>query len=144
MSDPAEFDLQRFVRAQERVFVQVLDELSDGRKCSHWMWFIFPQLRGLGRSPTPQHYGIASILEARAFLAHHLLGPRLIVCTEMLMTHTEKSLNEILGSPDDLKFRSSMTLFAKADANPILFLQALDRYCGGRMDPKTLALLESR
>ncbi|MBB3234283.1 DUF1810 domain-containing protein [Phyllobacterium endophyticum] len=142
MSDPAGFDLQRFVRAQEPVFVQVLDELTKGRKCSHWMWFIFPQLRGLGRSPAAQRFGIASKVEARAFLDHHLLGPRLILCTEMLMTHTDKSLIEILGSPDDLKFRSSMTLFAKVDPNPMPFLQALDRYCGGRMDPQTLALLE--
>lgn len=141
MTKVSEFGLERFERAQEPIFGQVLDELTTGQKRSHWMWFIFPQLKGLGHSPTAQFYGIASVEEARAYLGHQILGPRLIVCTETLLAHTDKSINQILGSPDDLKFCSSMTLFSYASTDPSIFMRALDRYCGGQMDNRTLTLL---
>ena len=137
------FDLERFVQAQEPIFLQVLKELRAGQKRSHWMWFIFPQLKGLGHSSTAQFYGIVSLEEAQAYLGHELLGPRLVVCTEALLDHTDKSLNQILGSPDDLKFRSSMTLFAHASSDPFIFDRALDQFCGGHMDSRTLKLLGS-
>ena len=108
------YDLKRFVDAQARVYEIALDEIDNGRKRSHWMWFIFPQLRGLGRSSTAQIYGIGSLDEARAYLAHPLLGPRLRECAEAALEHSGKPLIDIFGSPDDLKFRSSMTLFAHA------------------------------
>src|SRR3954447_24069050 len=118
-ADP--FDLNRFVIAQAPVFAAALDELKAGRKRSHWMWFIFPQLRGLGHSSMAQFYGIASLDEGRAYLAHPLLGSRLILCTEAMLEIEGRSLNEILGSPDDMKFCSSMTLFslvADSDGSP--------------------------
>ena len=105
------------------------------------MWFVFPQLRGLGRSPMAQHYGIDNLDEARAYLGHAILGPRLMECIEAVMGASGKTLHEIFGSPDDIKFRSSMTLFATANGHGNLFRQALDRYCGGQMDPATLDLL---
>src|SRR5438046_1700808 len=104
------FDLERFLTAQAPVFETVLEELKAGRKRSHWMWFIFPQLRGLGWSPTAQFYGIGKLKEARAYLAHSVLGPRLLICTEAVLAIRGRSLHEIFGFPDDLKFRSSMTL----------------------------------
>ncbi|CAO3425721.1 DUF1810 domain-containing protein [Azospirillum endophyticum] len=142
MPDGDPFDLQRFVKAQAPVFATVLAELRDGRKRSHWMWFVFPQLRDLGRSPTAQFYGIASLDEARAYLAHPQLGPRLAQATEAVLAVRERTLHDIFGSPDDLKFRSSMTLFAQAAAeggDP--YRRALDRYCDGRPDEATLKLL---
>ena len=138
-----QFDLERFVRAQESIFLQVLKELRAGQKRSHWMWFIFPQLKGLGYSSTARLYGIVSLEEARAYLGHELLGPRLVVCTEALLGHTDKSLDQILGSPDDLKFRSSMTLFSHASTDPFVFDRALDQFCGGHRDSRTLQLLGS-
>ena len=136
------FDLQRFVDAQARAYDAALAELSDGRKRTHWMWFVFPQLAGLGHSPTAQLYGIASIDEARAYLAHPVLGPRLVACVQAVLAAEAPSLHAIFGSPDDLKFCSSMTLFAQAQgAGGGVFRQALDRWCGGREDPRTLALL---
>ncbi|MBY6261077.1 DUF1810 domain-containing protein [Azospirillum sp. 412522] len=142
MPDSDPFDLQRFVNAQEPVFAAVLKELRDGRKRSHWMWFVFPQLRDLGRSPTAQFYGIASLDEARAYLAHPVLGFRLEQATDSVLAVRERTLHEIFGSPDDLKFRSSMTLFARAAAKgESRYHTALDRYCDGRMDEATLALL---
>jgi uncharacterized protein (DUF1810 family) len=136
------FDLQRFVAAQAPVFDTVLEELRAGRKRSHWMWFVFPQLRGLGHSATAQFYGLASLEEARAYVAHPLLGPRLDLSTKTVLASGGGSLNAIFGSPDDMKFRSSMTLFAFAapDTNNV-FRQALDRWCDGRMDQRTLALI---
>lgn len=137
------FDLQRFVKAQDPVFANVLEELRAGRKRSHWMWFVFPQLRDLGRSPTAQFYGIASLAEARAYLAHPILGPRLMQATEAALSVQGRTLHEIFGSPDDLKFRSSMTLFARAAAEDgDLHRKALDRYCGGQPDETTLKLLD--
>jgi uncharacterized protein (DUF1810 family) len=136
------FDLQRFVTAQAPVFDAVLEELRAGRKRSHWMWFVFPQLRGLGRSPTALFYGIASLDEARAYLAHPLLGPRLDLCTKTVMAHAGRPLRTIFGSPDDMKFRSSMTLFALASPDgSTAFRQALALWCDGEMDEGTLALL---
>ena len=142
MPDGDPFDLQRFVKAQDPVFATVLDELRAGHKRSHWMWFIFPQLRDLGRSATAQFYGIASLDEARAYLAHPILGPRLVQATETVLAVQGRTLHEIFGSPDDLKFRSSMTLFAMAAAEDgELYRKALDRYGGGQPDEATLKLL---
>lgn len=139
-SDP--FNLDRFNAAQEPVLGTVLDELKAGRKRSHWIWYVFPQLRGLGASPNADFYGIGSLDEARAYLAHPVLGARLRLSVRTLLDVEETSLHAILGSPDDLKFSSSMTLFALADETPeSLFQAALHRFCQGRMDEKTLALL---
>jgi uncharacterized protein (DUF1810 family) len=144
MSTADPFDLERFVTAQAPVIATVLAELRAGRKRSHWMWFVFPQLRGLGRSSMATFYGIASLHEARAYLAHPILGPRLELCTRTVLELETGSLNEIFGSPDDVKFQSSMTLFAVAAADPAsAFNQALDRWRGGALDPQTLKLLEA-
>jgi len=136
------FDLQRFVDAQAQIFPLALGEIENGRKRSHWMWFVFPQLRGLGRSSTAQFYGIASLAEARAYLSHPLLGARLRQCVAAALKHSGRPLIEIFGSPDDLKFRSSMTLFARA-AGPgePSFQAAIDRLCGGRPDAATVEML---
>ena len=143
MLDTDPFNLERFVSAQAPVFATALAELKVGRKRSHWMWFVFPQLRGLGRSPMAEFYGIGSLDEARAYLAHPVLGPRLTLCTEATLSVAGRSLHEILGSPDDLKFCSSMTLFSRAeDAEESVFRRALHRFCEGQADVRTLALLE--
>jgi uncharacterized protein (DUF1810 family) len=139
MSDP--HDLPRFVAAQESEYSQVLAELRAGRKQSHWIWFIFPQLRGLGRSPTAEFYGIGSLAEARAYLAHPLLGARLRECVQEMLGHAETPLEAILGFPDNLKFRSSMTLFALAAPEEPLFRRALETFCGGNEDETTRTLL---
>ena len=139
MPDP--FDLARFVAAQDPVLAEVRRELQAGRKRSHWMWFVFPQLRALGRSPTALHYGLASIEEAAAYLAHPLLGPRLLECTALMNAVPGRTAREILGSPDDLKFRSCMTLFAAVDPAVPAFREALATYFDGAPDPATLALL---
>jgi uncharacterized protein (DUF1810 family) len=141
----ANFDFDRFLSAQAPIFDTALAELRSGRKRSHWMWFVFPQLRGLGVSSTAQFYGLASLEEARAYLQHPVLGPRLLACTEAVLAVEKRPLSEIFGSPDDMKFRSCMTLFAAASDNaPSAFRQALDRYCNGRMDERTLHLLDGR
>ncbi|KEF95871.1 hypothetical protein K883_04313 [Mycobacterium sp. TKK-01-0059] len=132
------FDLQRFVDAQEPVYGDVLDELRAGRKRSHWMWFVFPQLRGLGGSPTAVHYGISSLDEARAYLRHELLGPRLRECARLVTAVQGRSIGQIFGSPDDLKLCSSMTLFAHATKDDEDFVAVLDKYYGGRYDEPTL------
>ena len=137
------FDLTRFVDAQAPVYRDVVAELRDGRKRSHWMWFIFPQLRGLGGSLTAVHYGIPSIDEARAYLRHELLGPRLRECTRLVNAVQGRSVSEIFGSPDDLKLRSSMTLFAVAADDNREFLALLDKYYDGLQDELTLARLAS-
>jgi uncharacterized protein (DUF1810 family) len=138
------FDLERFVTAQAAVFPPVLTELKAGRKRTHWMWFVFPQLRGLGHSSMATSYGIGSLHEARAYLAHPLLGPRLELCTRTVLDLESGSLHQIFGSPDDMKFQSSMTLFALAAADPAsLFYKTLDRWCGGALDAQTLRLLEA-
>ncbi|MBB4199405.1 calpastatin [Rhodoblastus sphagnicola] len=135
------FNLQRFVAAQADVFSQVESELRAGRKRTHWMWFVFPQLAGLGSSPMAKFYAIGSLDEARAYLAHPALGPRLRACAEILCALEGRSLREILGAPDDAKFRSSMTLFAQAAPGDSLFGAALAKFCGGAPDQATLDLL---
>lgn len=135
MDDP--FDLARFVSAQAPVIEAVRDELRAGRKRSHWMWFVFPQLKGLGLSGTAQHYGIASLEEARAYLAHPVLGPRLRECCALMLAVPGKSAHDILGSPDDLKFRSCLTLFGLAAPEEPLFRNGLERFYGGEGDPRT-------
>jgi len=137
------FDLERFVTAQAPIFEIALGELKAGQKRSHWMWFVFPQLRGLGRSSTAQFYGVGSLDEARAYLAHSLLGTRLNICAQAVLAVKARPLRAIFGSPDDMKFHSSMTLFARAAADDSVFQEALDRYCEGRMDERTLALLDA-
>jgi len=138
-----EHDLERFVAAQESVYERALAELRQGRKRSHWMWFIFPQLIGLGRSPTARHFAIRSTEEARNYLAHPVLGRRLRECTEAILGVEDRSVSEILGFPDDLKFRSSMTLFAALSDRGSLFEQALARYYDGKPDSRTLDLLRT-
>jgi len=135
-----EFELERFVQAQDMVYSRVVSELSQGRKQSHWMWFIFPQVAGLGFSAMSQRYAIRSRQEARAYLGHALLGPRLIECTGLVVAVPDRTINAILGSPDDVKFRSSMTLFGAVSNNPI-FDQAIAKYFAGDHDPATLEIL---
>jgi uncharacterized protein (DUF1810 family) len=140
-ADP--FDLQRFVDAQARVYDDVLAELRNGAKRSHWIWFVFPQLRGLGRSATAQRYGISSLDEARAYLAHPVLGPRLRECTGLVAAIDGRSVDEIFGWPDNLKVRSSMTLFAHATDDNSGFRAVLDKFYDGEEDPATVELLNS-
>jgi uncharacterized protein (DUF1810 family) len=135
------FDLERFVSAQAQTIDPALDELRAGRKHGHWMWFVFPQLNGLGRSPTAQRYGISSLAEARAYLNHPILGPRLEAAVAAVQTSPAESLGVLFGAPDDLKLRSSMTLFAiAAPEGP--FQKVIDRWCGGEFDIRTLQLLQ--
>ena len=141
-----DFDLQRFVVAQAPVYEQVVAELTAGRKRTHWMWFIFPQIEGLGSSMMAQRFAIASLDEARAYLAHALLGPRLFACTALVNAAAGKEIVQILGYPDDLKFRSSMTLFAQAEresgnVEPTVFDEALSLFFDGVPDHATLELL---
>ena len=131
------FDLERFVVAQAPVYERVRAELAAGAKASHWMWFIFPQLRGLGRSAMAEHFGLAGRAEAEAYLAHPVLGARLRECTRLVLDVRNKTVHEIFGSPDDLKFQSSMTLFAAVAPEEPLFRQALDRYFDSRPDTLT-------
>lgn len=138
-NDP--YDLQRFIDAQASIYDQAAVELRMGRKRTHWMWFVFPQLRGLGFSATATRYGIASIDEARAYLAHPVLGARLLECTRWVLAVTDRTAHEIFGSPDDQKFRSSMTLFAHAGPEAPEFRAALARYYAGEEDPLTVARL---
>ncbi|OBJ23659.1 DUF1810 domain-containing protein [Mycobacterium colombiense] len=135
------FDLKRFVDAQEPVYGDVVDELRAGRKRSHWMWFVFPQLRGLGGSAMAARFGIASLEEAGAYLRHELLGPRLRECARLVTAVQGRSIGQIFGSPDDLKLCSSMTLFARATDDNKDFLAVLDKYYDGRQDPLTLERL---
>ena len=139
--DPHELD--RFVQAQVGDYEQALAEILAGRKQSHWMWYIFPQIDGLGFSSMSRRYAISSRAEARAYLEHPLLGPRLIECAEAAMSVEGKSANEIFGSPDDMKLRSSATLFAAVSPDSV-FTRLLDRYFKGEGDPKTLQLLGRR
>jgi len=139
MNDP--YNLQRFVDAQSSVYEQVRSELRQGRKRSHWMWFIFPQIKGLGRSHMADAYAIASKNEAAAYLKHAVLGPRLRECTHLVTQVEGRTLEQILGYPDNLKFRSSMTLFAQAADDNQLFVAALRKYCNGELDPATVERL---
>lgn len=137
-------ELQRFIDAQNPVYDDVCAELRSGRKTSHWMWFVFPQLKALGRSSTAKYYGIESMQEARAYLQHSLLGPRLRECTGLVVAIPNKSAFEIFGTPDDLKFRSCMTLFAQASDDAEIFVRALERFHQGQPDSVTLALLDAK
>jgi uncharacterized protein (DUF1810 family) len=133
--------LERFVKAQEPVIEQVLAELRAGRKASHWMWFVFPQIHGLGRSPIAQRFAIASLTEAQAYLRHPVLGPRLRECTRQVNEVEGRSIEDIFGYPDYLKFRSSVTLFAHATEDNQVFIDALLKYFGGQEDPLTVERL---
>ena len=136
MNDP--FDLNRFVEAQEPVYDSVLAELRQGRKTSHWIWFVFPQVDGLGHSAMAQRFAIKSLEEAKTYLDHSVLGPRLLECTGLVCQVKGKSIREILGSPDDMKFRSCMTLFCRASSDPQVFEKALQMFFGGKPDALTL------
>ncbi|HEU4654733.1 MAG TPA: DUF1810 domain-containing protein [Steroidobacteraceae bacterium] len=136
------FNLQRFVTAQEPVFDRVCEELREGEKTTHWMWFVFPQIRGLGSSPMAQKYAISSAEEALAYLEHPVLGPRLLECTRFVNSVQGRSLHQIFGSPDDMKFRSCMTLFSQVAPDIDEFSDALRKYCGGMPDPRTLEKLQ--
>jgi uncharacterized protein (DUF1810 family) len=138
-SDP--HDLARFVQAQAHDYARALSELRSGHKRSHWMWYVFPQCHGLGSSPTAAHYAIRSLAEAEAYLRHAVLGPRLVECAEALLAIEGRSAHEIFGSPDDLKLRSSATLFALVSPAGSVFEQLLDRYFAGVRDDRTLRLL---
>jgi uncharacterized protein (DUF1810 family) len=152
MSDKT-FHLERFVEAQSDVYQNVCAELRAGRKETHWMWFIFPQIRGLGSSGMAEHFAIVSLDEANAYLAHPLLGPRLAECTQLVIATEGRSVESIFGWPDDMKFRSSMTLFAacrgakapfqQAPFQQAPFQQALDKFFGGEPDRRTLELLDA-
>jgi nicotinamidase/pyrazinamidase len=144
ISSDDRYDLGRFLGAQSRVYGEVCAELDRGRKTSHWMWFIFPQIRGLGASPTAHRFALSSLDEARAYLRHPVLGPRLLECTRRLLAVEGRSARQILGSPDDLKLRSCLTLFAVASGGDPVFEAALSKYYGGEYDPRTLELLEER
>jgi uncharacterized protein (DUF1810 family) len=135
------FALDRFLRAQEPVIAQVRLELKAGRKTSHWIWFVFPQLVGLGSSYRAQFYGIASLDEARAYVAHPVLGSRLVECTELVNRVEAGTVHDIFGKPDDMKFHSSMTLFSLADPGEPAFGAALQRYFAGGRDSRTLEFL---
>jgi uncharacterized protein (DUF1810 family) len=139
MADP--YNLDRFVRAQTPVYEEVLSELKNGKKVSHWMWFIFPQMKGLGRSPTSIEFSISSREEASAYLHHPLLGPRLKECTRLVLLTEGRSIEQIFGFPDDMKFRSSVTLFAQVSPDDDLFTKALQRYFQGVPDQLTLDCL---
>ena len=136
--------LQRFVDAQEPVIQAVFDELRTGRKEGHWMWFIFPQIKGLGSSSMAARYAFASPEEAAAYLKHPILGSRLIECVRLVLAIEGRPIRQILGAPDDLKFRSSMTLFAAAAPHERIFAHALEKYFGGSPDPLTLERLGAR
>jgi uncharacterized protein (DUF1810 family) len=138
-ADP--YDLQRFAEAQAQIYSRVTAELAAGAKQSHWMWFIFPQIAGLGFSAMAQRYALGSRAEAVAYLAHPILGTRLIECTRLILGVENRTIRDILGSPDDIKFRSSMTLFGAVSDDP-LFAQSIERYYAGVPDPATLEILE--
>lgn len=135
------FDLDRFIKAQQNTYDRALSELIAGRKQSHWMWFIFPQIQGLGRSDTARFYAISGRSEAEAYLAHPVLRPRLKECTQAMLDHLNLTAHDILGSPDDLKFRSSMTLFAAVADQNALFQTALRQFYDGAQDRETLSVI---
>ena len=138
---PERYDLQRFLDAQEPVFERVLAELRSGEKRTHWMWFVFPQLRGLGSSAMATRFGIAGLAQAEAYLRHPVLGPRLRQCAQLAIDADRASITQLFAPPDDLKFRSSMTLFLHAGADRDVFQRALDKYFAGAADALTLERL---
>jgi uncharacterized protein (DUF1810 family) len=135
------FDLQRFVDAQQPVYRHVVEELTRGRKQSHWMWFVFPQIAGLGFSAMAQRFAIVSGAEAEAYLTHDVLGPRLVECTQLVLATSDKTITEILGSPDDIKFRSCMTLFDAVSRQEV-FAEAIGAFYPEGKDAATLAILK--
>jgi uncharacterized protein (DUF1810 family) len=135
------FNLQRFVEAQNPCLERFRSELREGKKRGHWMWFFFPQIRGLGHSAFAQQFAISSLEEAAAYLQHPILGPRLRECTRLVNSVEGRSIEQIFGNPDDMKFRSSMTAFAHATTDNQVFIEALQKYCGGKFDPLTLGRL---
>jgi uncharacterized protein (DUF1810 family) len=139
MDDP--YALSRFVEAQDPVIDQVREELRAGRKCSHWMWYVFPQISGLGYSAMARRYAISSRAEAEAYLRHPVLGPRLIECAELVTRVEGQSATQILGTPDDMKFHSSMTLFALVQPDEPAFKTALSKYFAGAPDARTVERL---
>lgn len=136
-------DLQRFVEAQQSSYSDALEELGAGRKRTHWMWFVLPQLRGLGRSAMAERYGLADAAEARAYLAHPVLGPRLLECVQAMLLHRAVTADDILGSVDAMKFRSCLTLFMHVAPQVPELRQALQQFFGGVADPRTLELLRT-
>lgn len=136
-----QFHLERFVAAQDKVYETVLEELSQGKKQSHWMWFIFPQTAGLGRTETAKKYALGSLDEAKAYLSHPVLGARLLECTKLVLAIDGKSANTIFGHPDDLKFKSSMTLFLLAAPNTKVFQSAIDKFYNGDKDELTVEII---
>jgi uncharacterized protein (DUF1810 family) len=140
MNDP--YNLQRFVDAQDSVYKEVCRELKDGYKRSHWMWFIFPQIKGLGHSPLASKFAISSLREAEEYLQHPILGPRLRECSRLVTILEGRSIDQIFGHTDSLKFRSSMTLFARATPHNEVFKDALQKYFGAESDPLTLERIE--
>jgi uncharacterized protein (DUF1810 family) len=140
MNDP--FDLSRFLVAQDETYREVIDELKRGKKTGHWIWFIFPQVAGLGESETSDYYSIASVDEADAYLAHPVLGRRLIECANLVINIDGKTAEQIFGAVDAMKFCSSMTLFGQMDGGDTVFQSALDRYFGGVPDSNTLGILD--
>ena len=141
MTDP--YDLSRFLRAQNPVYDQILTELRAGKKEGHWIWFVFPQLRGLGFSPKAEEFGISSYLEAAAYLRHPVLGPRLRECTQLVLSVEGRTIRQIFGSPDDMKIRSSMTLFRSITPHEMVFDDVLRKYFAGRPDTLTLERLSA-
>jgi len=139
MDDP--YNLERFLEAQNPIYEKVRSELRDGHKTSHWMWFVFPQIAGLGHSRLSEKFAISSLEEARAYLQHPVLGARLVACTELVLNTAGRTAEQIFGYPDDLKFRSSMTLFARAATDDPVFENAVRKYFGGEYDPLTLERL---
>jgi len=137
-------DLNRFVEAQRDVYARAIDEIRGGRKRSHWMWFVFPQIAGLGVSATARRYAIQNLAEAQAYLDHPILGKRLLECAEAAVGVEERSAFEVFGSPDDMKLRSCATLFARVSPPGSVFHRLLDRYFGGEPDDKTISLLVGR
>lgn len=142
MSTEAHDPLERFVLAQEHEYPRALAELQAGRKTTHWIWYVLPQLRGLGHRPLAQQYGLAGRAEAETFAAHPLLGPRLVTCVQAMLGHPQSSAVQILGAVDAMKFRSCLTLFAEVAPDEPCFRQALERFYDGTPDPATLQLLD--
>jgi uncharacterized protein (DUF1810 family) len=143
MAGDIDYNLDRFIDAQNNVYTQALAELKAGRKRTHWMWFIFPQIAGLGTSAMAEKYAIRSAEEAAAYLADPILGSRLARCVEAILAVSDQSAHDIFGSPDDVKLRSSMTLFAAVSEQGSLFHQAIDRYYHGQFDERTVEILSA-
>ena len=138
------YDLERFISAQENSYKTALSEISNGEKVSHWIWYIFSQLKGLGRSYNSEYYGIKNVDEAKSYLSHPILSARLLEITEALLNLNENNPLKVMGSPDDLKLKSCMTLFAYISEDGSIFHQVLEKYFGGSRDEKTLSIIKGR